>query len=255
MRKPNQLKVRLAHGEFVLGTYSVLPSAAVANVIAAANLDYIVIDMEHGPFSLETAENMVRAIESEGKTPLVRVPTNADWFILRGLEIGAHGIVIPQIGSPENAKSAISAMKYAPEGHRGLSPFSRSGGYTALNSDNLSVRENKETLSILLVEGVEGIENLDAILEVPGIDVIYLGIYDLSQSIGFPGQVNHPEVVNFVEECVKKIRSKGIAAGCFAQNVNDIKNLRKLGVQFIAYLTDSALLYHACLDVRSAFDE
>ena len=119
---------------------------------------------------------------------------------------------------------------------------------------NVGILINNETFD-QLVEGVEGIKNLDAILAVPGIDVIYLGIYDLSQSIGFPGQVNHPDVVKFVEECVVKIRRKGVAAGCLAQNKKDIINLRNLGVQFIAYLTDSALLYHACLDIRIAFDE
>ena len=253
MRKPNQLKARLAQGEFVLGTWSVLPSPAVANVIAAAGFDFMIIDMEHGPTSFETAEDMVRAVESEGCTPLIRIPANQDWLILRGLEIGCHGVVVPQITTREEAQAALQAIKYYPEGTRGFSPFTRSGGYTALHAKELAARENAETMSVLLVEGVEGIGNLDAILETPGIDVIYLGTYDLSQSAGYPGQADHPEVIAFVESCVTRIRQHGVTVGCLAQDQAEMDRWHQLGIRFIAYLADCALLYHACLNVRSMF--
>ncbi|MBI2320747.1 MAG: aldolase [Chloroflexi bacterium] len=253
MRSANKLKERLRRGDTVLGTWSVLPSPAGANVIAAAGFDFLIIDMEHGPASFETAEDMVRAVEGAGATPLVRVPTNLDWLILRGLEIGAHGVVVPQIVTARDARAAVAAVKYHPEGERGFSPFTRSGGYTALHADRLAARENAQTLSVLLVEGVAGVQNLDDILGVPEIDVIYLGTYDLSQSAGHPGQPDHPEVVAFVERCVERIRARGVAAGCLAQSQADVERWHSIGIQFIAYLADCALLFHACLDVRRRF--
>ncbi len=255
MRKTNQLKQRLTQGEFVLGTWSVLPSPAVANVVGAAGFDFLIIDMEHGPISFEIAENVVRAAEGENCTPLIRVPANEEWLILRGLEIGSHGVVVPQITSAEEAQSAISAIKYSPEGHRGFSPYTRSGGYTSLNASGLAAQENINTLSVLLVEGKKGISNLDAILEVPNLDVIYLGTYDLSQSVGYPGQPDHPIVLGFVEECVQRIQKRGIAVGCLAESQMDVTRWRQLGIQFIAYQADCSLLYHACLEVAQRFND
>ncbi len=255
MRKKNNLKRRLAEGQAVLGTWSVLPSSSVANVICAAGFDFLIIDMEHGPSGFDTAEDIVRACEVEDATPLVRVSENKASLILRALEVGSHGVVVPQITSDEEARAALRAIKYGPEGERGFSPFTRSGGYTHENASSLPQRENAATLCILLVEGMDGIQNLDEILEVSGIDVIYLGTYDLSQSAGYPGQADHPEVVAFVEGCVKKIRAKKVAAGCLAQNQSDVRRWREIGIQFIPYIADCALLYHACRDVRNLFDK
>jgi 4-hydroxy-2-oxoheptanedioate aldolase len=254
VRKPNELKRRLQRGEPVLGTWSVLPSPSVANVIAAAGFDFLIIDLEHGPASLETAESMVRAVESEGRTPLVRVPANLDWLILRGLEIGAHGVVIPQVTTAEEARAAVRAVKYHPEGTRGFSPYTRSGGYSAGQGRELASRENVQTMAVLLVEGVTGIGNLDDILAVPGIDVAYLGVYDLSQSAGHPGEPDHPEVLAFVEACVSKIRAADVAAGCLAQSAADVDRFRELGIQFVAYEADCALLFRACTDIRARFE-
>jgi len=254
MRTDNKLKRVLGEGKSVLGTWSVLPSTSVANVIASAGFDFIIIDMEHGPSSFETAEDMVRAVESEGCTPLVRVPANQDWLILRALEIGTHGVVVPQITDAAEARKAIHAIKYYPEGLRGFSPFTRSAGYAPKNTREIAGTQNARTLSVLLVEGVSGIANLDGILEVSGIDVIYLGTYDLSQSAGYPGQPDHPEVLNYIRQCTVKIMDKGISVGILAQTEKDMANWLGLGIRFIAYQADCALLAGACEHVRSSFN-
>jgi len=254
MRHANRLKRTLAAGQPALGTWCVLPSAAAANVIAAAGFDFIIVDMEHGPASFETAEDMVRAAETEECTPLVRVPTNQDAIILRALETGAHGIVVPQIVHAADAQQAIASIKYYPEGRRGLSPFTRSAGYGLQSTPETVRRENAETMSVLLVEGVEGIGNLDAIMAVPGIDVIYLGTYDLSQSAGHPGEPDHPAVRGYVEQCVGRIRARGIVPGILAQSDRDLAAWIGLGIRFIAYQADCALLARAAAAVRQAFD-
>jgi 4-hydroxy-2-oxoheptanedioate aldolase len=249
MRKKNLLKEKLKNGETVIGTWAVTPSSSVANIIAASNFDFIIIDMEHGPVSFETAEDMVRAAESESSTPLLRVPSNNPEIILRGLEVGSHGIVVPQIENAEGAQKAVKAIKYYPLGNRGFSPFTRSAGYIAKGADLIAERENKETFVGLLVEGKTGLDNLDSIVNLANIDMIYLGVYDLSQSLGIPGQVDNPKIKDLLKSCTEKIRAKGIAVGTLAKTIEDIKEFQNLGINFIAYKADCAILSDACLAV------
>ena len=236
----------------VIGTWALIPSAAAANVLAAAGLDFVIADMEHGVASFETVEEIVRAVESENATPLVRVAKNDEALILRALETGAHGVVVPQITTPEDASRAVAAMKYAPLGTRGFSPYTRSAGYLPDRTDALADQENEQVMSILLVEGLEGIRNLDEILAVPGIDVVYLGVYDLSQSAGVPGQVEHPRVQELIGRCVEVIRRSGVTAGCLLEDLRALESCRAGGFGFVAYLADTALLFDAAREAAAA---
>ena len=253
MRKPNNLKKMLRAGRSCIGTWSVLPSASVANVMGSAGFDFVIIDMEHGPVSFETAEDMVRALEGEGCAPLVRVSSNDAPSILRALEIGSHGIVVPQVETPEQAMDVVRAVKYAPIGSRGMSVFTRASGYYAAGQKGRTDKENDQTMTVILVEGVNGIRNLDKIAAVKNIDVIYIGTYDLSQALGVPDQVDSPKVIEAVKTCVKKIRSKGIAAGVLAQSEKDVKRWLDIGVQFIPYTVDCAIFHQACSDIIGRF--
>jgi len=207
MRKKNQLKRKIAHGDYVIGTWCTLPSPSVINVLGASGLDFVIIDMEHGPTDFVTAEDMIRSAESEECSPLIRVPSNNESDILRALDIGAHGIIVPNIESVDDREKAVSYIKYPPSGIRGFSPYTRAGNYSNLDS-NYTAKENKETMTVLIVEGIEGLKNLEGIINDPQIDVIYIGTYDLSQAIGKPGKVNHIQVKEELEECVKKYNIK-----------------------------------------------
>lgn len=255
MRADFGFKQRLKAGEVVVGTWSILASASVANVIAAAGFDFLITDMEHGPASFETLENVVRAMESEHKTPLCRVPCLDESLILRALETGVHGIIVPQIQTAEQAQAAVKAIKYFPQGMRGLSPYTRSAGYQPQNAAKYTQTENDHNITILLVEGVEGLQNLDQIAAVPGIDVIYLGIYDLSQAAGFPGEINRPEVISLVKNNIGRINSAGVSAGCLASSHEDIKKYIELGVQFLAYQADCAMLATAVSELAAFVKE
>ncbi len=251
MRKKNLLKQKLGKGETALGTWLVTPSSSVANIIAASNFDFIIIDMEHGPISFETAEDIVRATESESSTPLLRVPNNNPDLILRGLEIGSHGIIVPQVECEQDAIEAVKSVKYYPIGNRGFSPFTRSAGYISKGADLIAERENNETFVGIIVEGKTGLDNLDSIINVPNIDMIYIGIYDLSQSLGMPGEVDNPRIKDFLKLCAGKIIKKGLSVGTLAKSIQDIEEFRKLGISFIAYKADCAILSDACLSVAS----
>ena len=248
--KKSNMKRTLKQGKVVIGTWCTIPSASVINVIAAAGLDFVIIDMEHGPHSFQTVEDMIRAAEIEDCTPLVRTAKNDGALILNALDIGAHGVVIPHIESRVDVELAISHVKYYPLGNRGFSPFTRAGSYSLYNVQNHSEVENEQTLLLLVLEGKKGIENLDNILNIENIkdkvDVIYIGAYDLSQAIGFPGQVDHPEVKKNLEISITKIRDHGIAAGGYvAKNSTDILWMYNMGMQFITLLPDCTILFHA----------
>ncbi|MFC1595704.1 HpcH/HpaI aldolase/citrate lyase family protein [Candidatus Margulisiibacteriota bacterium] len=258
MLKPNQLKKRLKDGEIVTGAWCVIPSAEVISVLGSAGLDFVIIDMEHGAHSFETAAGMIRAAETEGCAPLVRVPQNDEAQILRALDIDAAGVIVPHIESKADAEKAISYAKYHPLGQRGFSPFTRAGRYSMNNVKTHSQAQNKETIVTLILEGKQGIENLDQILSIDNvtekIDIIYIGAYDLSQAVGFPGQVDHPEVRQYMEECVQKIRNSGIAPGGYvAKNKDDMVWMRDIGMQFITLMPDCTVLYHAYNDLYNDF--
>lgn len=260
MNEINNLKMVMKHGDIAVGTWCTIPSASVINVIAAAGLDFVIIDMEHGPHSFQIVEDMIRAAEIENCAPLVRVARNDEALILNALDIGAHGVIIPHIESKVDAELAISHAKYYPLGNRGFSPFTRAGKYSLNNVQYHSELQNKQTLVALVLEGKGGIANLDNILNITKIedkvDIIYIGAYDLSQAVGFPGQVDHPEVRKHLEICIKKIRDRGIAAGGYvAKNSADISWMCDMGMQFITLLPDCTILFHAFESLHNDFDK
>lgn len=251
LQQMNKFKEKLKRGIEVLGTWSVFDSPSVAEVLAIGGFDFIIIDLEHGPADMITATNIVRSTESLGCSPLIRVPKNEDWMILRALESGCHGIVVPQINSVLDAKRAIEAIFYHPKGNRGFSPFTRSGHYGNEDSIKLSENHNANTVSCLLVESKEGIDDLDNICSLHDIDIVYLGIYDISQSIGHPGDSNKSELIKILKSSVQIISQHSIAPGLLVQNVDDVKRYREWGAKMFAYKADCAILIDAVKSIRN----
>ncbi len=256
MRKENSLKKRIKQGEVVFGPWCVLPSPSVINIIGAAGMDFVILDLEHGASSFETLEEMVRSAESENCCPLVRVGKRDELHILKALDLGAHGVLVPHVSDKKEAAEAVSFAKYYPEGQRGFSPFTRTGGYGMLGIQDHAKKENEETIVAVILEGIKGLEHLDEILDVPNIDLIYIGAYDLSQSLGIPGQVNHKKVKGLLEKNIKKIRDNNKAAGGHvAKNADDFRWMVNCGMQFITCLPDTALIFHAFHDLATQFRE
>jgi len=152
-----------------------------------AGFDFVIIDAEHGPISIQSAQNMIRAAETANITPIIRVANNDEDLILRALDIGAQGIEIPQINSKSQAIKAVRSVKYAPQGERGVCRYVRAANYSSMDKYEYFKSANNETIIIAHIEGVKGINNLDEILSVPDMYVIFIGPYDLSQSLGIPG--------------------------------------------------------------------
>jgi 4-hydroxy-2-oxoheptanedioate aldolase len=247
MNKINNLKRALYDGKNVIGTWSSLSSPNVVSVLGATELDFVVIDMEHGSMSFETAENMVRAAEAADIVPIIRVSNNHEQTLLRALETAVRSIMVPHISTVEGAENVVRHCKYYPNGSKGLSPYTRLHNFTHIDISDSLQNENQETLVGILVEGEQGLDNLDKIVEVEGIDLIYLGLFDICQSVGLPGQLNHPKVLDEIKRCGALIRAKGIFAGSMSTDVEYIKMLTRLDYNFIAYLNDAA-------SIKSHFD-
>ena len=227
------------------------PDPAFVEAAGHAGYDFALLDMEHGPGSFQNLQNLIRAANVAGVCPVVRVPRGTDIWIDRALDVGAGAVLIPQIDTAEQARAVVSAAKFSPVGSRGTCRFVRSAAYGAIPG-NEYFSKAQETVVIIQAEGRKAVENLDEILDVPGIDVIFVGPYDLSSSLGHVGEIDHPEVTACIKEIIAKANSKGVKLGCFADTVEGGKKWRDLGVKFIGYSCDTYLFYQkAKMDVES----
>jgi 4-hydroxy-2-oxoheptanedioate aldolase len=238
----NRLKKKLKSGQRVFGTWSMLSSPAVMNVIGEAGLDFVIIDMEHGPMGFETAENQLYATEAAGCTPIIRLGDDSEATILRALEIGTQSLLVSHVSDADQANRIVQAARYHPEGCRGLSPFTRNHGYGDENLPAKLQRANADMFVGVLVEGEDGIRNIPEIASVPGLDMVYLGIYDISASIGIPGELDDPRVLNMLRECAAAVNKKGLVAGSVARDRNYIRVMYEAGFRFISYRVDCAIL-------------
>lgn len=247
------LAEKLRKNEMSIGIWNSIPSAALVNVIGSSGIDFMVIDAEHGPVSMETAEDMVRAAELSGASPLIRVPKNSSEYILRALDIGAHGIHIPHVSTVEDAKRAVAYSKYHPLGERGYTPFTRAGEYGKA-AQGYAEKANASTIVVAHIEGSNGIKNIDDIARVKGLDVLFVGPYDLSQSLGKPGRVDDPEVVEGIKRGVAASKKNGIVCGSFACDPNYLDILIGCGVRYITYMVDSSVIAGAFMEISKMFN-
>ncbi len=256
--KENTLKQKLEAGKAVFGVMITFPSPQVVEMLGYLGFDWVLIDNEHGSITVENSEELVRAAEFTGIAPIVRPVSNKPEIIAPFLDRGAWGVQVPHVNTAEEARAAVDAVKYYPQGHRGIFSRSRPAGYGFFGSTAEYVAEaNRNTLVCLMLEEVEAIKNLPDMVTVEGVDVFFIGSGDLSQSMGYPGQQTHPEVQALMEEGVNIIRESGKVAGVscpdsyvpkfldmgvqyFHGNVNSL--LQSASVDYLAEMRKSAAL-------------
>lgn len=234
------LRERLKQGETVLGTFQFMRSPMATEALGLAGLDFVIIDQEHGPLSAERSLQMCYAAENGGTCPVVRVRRNDEAEVQRALDIGASGVEIPQIETKADAQDAVNASRFAPLGERGLTPYVRAGKYTG--GPQYTEKQNEKVTLIIHIEGTKGVENLDEILSVEGIDVIFIGPYDLSQSLGIPGQVMHESVKEMMKSVCKRASEAGKLVGTFAETPETAQQWIDIGVQYVGYKVDVTIL-------------
>jgi len=204
MIKKNKLKDLIHSGKPAFGCWIKSSSLKIVEITGLLGLDYIIIDNEHGSNDELTLENLIRISDLSGVTPIVRVGENRPITILKVLDAGARGVIIPHIDTPEDAKKAVKAVKFAPEGDRGLALAVRSHGYGLLDIPDYHELENNETMVILMIESALAIKNIKEIATTKGVDVLHIGPSDLAQSMGLTGQSNHPLVQEAIENVLKR---------------------------------------------------
>ncbi len=243
---PNkQLKQKLQRGEIVFGPFMNSSYPAFIEICGYTGFDFAIIDLEHGALNTLVAEDLCRAADCVNISPIIRVSKNDPSQIQRALDIGSAGVQVPQIESKFDAENVVKSAKYYPLGNRGLSFATRAGNYTASGAD-ITTKLNQDSLVIIHLEGQKGIENLPEIVKVPDIDVIFLGPYDLPQSLGIPGKVNDQPVIDLMKSAVNNIRNHGKIAGTFADNPTMAKQWINTGCQYIGLSVDVAIFYRAC---------
>ncbi|MCB9383785.1 MAG: aldolase [Bryobacterales bacterium] len=247
-------KARLAEKGFLLGPFVETGSAEIVEALGPAGHDIAILDREHSAMSGETVAGLIRAATCAGVAPLVRVRENAPGPILEALDQGAVGLHVPQIGSPEDAARAVRAARFAPAGERGFNPFVRAGRYGSLPVSELRREGDEDTLLVLHIEAAQALGRLDEILRTPGVDVAFLGPYDMSQTLGVPGDVTHPKVRETMSAIVKAAEPHGVTVGCFANSPEQAELWLGQGVRYLAYSVDAHLFLNAAKAAREAVD-
>jgi len=217
--RPNPLKAKMARGEPVAGVWMLANDPHVIGVIAEAGFDYVMLDREHTTLSTDRLELLVRACDAAGICPLARVPSEAKPDVLPVLEAGVQGIVAPQIETAEQARDLVRVSRYHPLGARGMYWISYNSGYGALPASEYYAAANRELLVCAQIETVTGVENAAAIAAVEGLDCLFIGPSDLSQSLGVPGDFDHPALAEAVAATLAATRAAGKWGGIMATSL------------------------------------
>jgi 4-hydroxy-2-oxoheptanedioate aldolase len=253
----NRAKLRRPGTDVVSGLTVQLASPEVIEMCGASGLDFVWIDAEHGSFDLETAVGMFRAADAQGITPLFRVPALDAASIMRALDGGAMGIIVPNISTAVQAQAAVDFARYkvgSSRGVRGACPSTRAARYLTDDWDGFARWSNENVTVWALIETVAGVENIDEILAVEGLDAIALGPFDLSHEMGFRGQPFHPEVRAMLERVVEKARGRNVevVASLFSATASDLATERdhwlKKGVRLFSVGSDRAVFSRALKD-------
>lgn len=245
----NHLKSRLARGETTLGMWVTLESPSITEIAVTLGVDWVVIDTEHGHLDYKEVVEHIRATRNTHTTPLVRISETTPGIIKRVLDLGAHGIIVPQVNSADDVAMAVRYAKYPPDGIRGV------GGERAtrwgLGLQSQTALANRETMVIPLIETVEGGRNLGAILDVTGIDAIFFGPVDYSASAGHLGQWEGPGVADAILGFKEVVKARGLACGILTTGVDDSLRRRDQGFRMIALGADTGLLIRS---LRASLD-
>jgi len=245
--KNNSLKAKIKNKEVTIGSWITLGHTSIAEIMAKAGFDWLVIDMEHSAITLHEAQELIKVIELLGIVPLVRIGENSQYKIKRVMDAGAHGVIVPMVNCNEDAIKAVSAVKYPPIGQRGVG-LARAQRY-GLEFERYRDWVNEESIVIVQIEHIEAVNNLKEILSINGVDGFIVGPYDLSASMGKPGEFDYPDVVNALTK-VKEVSKEMDAVSGFhvvQPKTEEVMAKIKEGYRFIGFSLDTLFLGKTCL--------
>ncbi len=223
-------RTRLKHGESLLGTMVTLPTASTAEILADAGFDWLFIDGEHGPLDTSDILAILQAV-SHRVACLVRVAACDEAAIKKVLDLGAHGVIVPQVNTPTQAADVVRYARYAPAGSRGVG-LARAHGYGFRFAEYVASANDQITV-VVQTEHRTSVENIDAIVSVDGIDAVLVGPYDLSASYGKMGRINDPEITTAIDRVTRTCQSAGIPLGYFGITAESVKPWMARGYSLI----------------------
>lgn len=244
MLQTNKLKAAVNQGETVFGLINSIPSPLLVEMVGYAGYDFVILDMEHVSGNPETLENSVRAAECAGITPLVRVPAVAEEHILRALDCGALGIVAPHVRNRSDAEALVRAARYYPLGQRGISG-GRTTGFGTIDLMSYFEQANREIMLVAMIEDRTGVEAIDEIATVEGIDMILEGALDLSQSYGLPGQHQHPTVQAAIQTIAESCQRNNMPFCAIPRTPDQLGKWRQQGVNIFLVGDDRGVAFRA----------
>lgn len=250
IQSPAGARERLKNGEVLIGIFCKTTAPEFIEVIGHAGFDFCILDMEHGPANLETIQNLTRAAELSGVLPIVRTRDMTPESVAQPLDLGVAGIQVPQVSSKAEAEAVVDAAKFAPAGHRGVCRFVRAAQFSALDRASYFSKAN-DALVILQLEGTH-LSEYEKIADIAGVDILFIGPYDLSQALGIPGEIEHPRVLEEMQKIIAIAKRKNKTIGVFADSLTQTQRWIQAGVQYIAYSVDVGLFHTACRDTVCA---
>ena len=245
--RPNPIKQRLAHGGTSYGTMAFeFFTPGFPQIVAAAGADFLLLDMEHSGIGMETVKAQIALCRGLDVVPMVRVPATQYHFIARALDAGALGVMVPMVETVEQAQSIVAATRYPPLGRRGAAfGVAAHDDYRDGPVADKIAAIHERTLTICLIETAEGLANVDAIAAVPGVDVCWLGHFDMTNFLGIPAQFDHPRYQDAVERILAACRRHGKTPGFMASDAKWAREYQARGFRMIAYSLDVILLRDA----------
>lgn len=248
-QKSINLKKKLREGKLTFGSWITIGHTIIAEIMAQKKFEWLVIDLEHSVIDLQKAQELIQIIDLEGKIPLVRLTENDPSLIKRVMDAGAHGIIVPMVKTKEDALKAVKSVKYPPLGIRSVG-LARAQGYGE-RFDSYKLWVNKNSIIIVQIEHVDAVNNIDEIFSIKEIDGYIIGPYDLSASLGIPGDLNNKKVLDVEKIIMNSAKKYGKIAGIHSVQPDARSALSKinLGYKFIAIGTDFLFLGNSCKNI------
>jgi 2-keto-3-deoxy-L-rhamnonate aldolase RhmA len=252
----NNVKRRLKEGGSQFGCSILqLRLPDVMRAVAAAGLDWVFLDSEHGPFDLETLHDMMRVAVPAGLCPIVRVGDLQYPLIARALDSGAQGVLLPRVESPELLAQAVSWTRFPPAGVRGYGLGGPHLGYERVSIEQAIAHFNENVMVVLQIETRKALDRLDELLAVPDIDAVLVGPADLSVSLGVPGQFDHPDFIAAVERVRDRCNDRGIAPGMHMRSIDMARFWLARGLRFVSCNNDIGMLFEKVSETAAALNE
>lgn len=239
----NNVRAKLRVGETSLGTWVTIPHPLVAGMLARTEFDWLTVELEHTPITMETAALSFALVAARGKVPLARVPINSVENIKRVLDTGAYGVIVPMVNTRGEAEAVVAAARYAPEGTRSIGGLFHAHNF-GTDPATYYAHANDQILVVVMIETAQAVANVDEILSVPGIDACFIGPNDLHKSLGLPPvfESDHPAFVQSVELVLAAAKRHQVAAGIHVGDPEAARRRIGQGFQMIAVGSDAAFL-------------